>query len=68
MNPTALSPAFIAWWRVNRLGLWERLAVGDTEAEAFNALLDALAERKGGESIVLPRGRHPNATASRRSW
>jgi hypothetical protein len=40
-------------------------AAGDTEAEAFNGLLDALTGRPGGESIVLPRGRRPDQTANR---
>jgi hypothetical protein len=66
MNTTpTLSPAYIAWWRASRLDRWDRLAVGATHDEATNRMLDALAERKGGESIVLPRGRHPNQTAAR---
>ena len=62
----ASEPAFIAWYREDRSRQWERLAEGATHDDAFNAMLDALADRRGGESLVLSADRHPNETAGRR--
>jgi hypothetical protein len=62
----ASQSAFIAWYRANRLARWERIAKGATHDAATNAMLDALAGRRGGESIVLSSDRHPNDTANSR--
>jgi hypothetical protein len=63
-NTTAL---FIAWWRRSRRDRWEQLAEGATHDAATGAMIDALAGKRGGESIVLAAGRHPNTTANRRA-
>jgi hypothetical protein len=58
--------AYVAWYRANRLSRWERIAEGATLDDATNAMLDALAGRRGGESVVLSADRRPNDTAGRR--
>jgi hypothetical protein len=61
-----IQPAFVAWWRQSRGDRWEKLAEGQTHDDATNRMLDALAGKRGGESIVLAAGHHPNQTANRR--
>jgi hypothetical protein len=51
--------SWCGWFRPNKKIAWVKLAEGNTYSAALDALLDALASRKGGESMVLPAGRHP---------
>jgi hypothetical protein len=67
MTTTATTPAWRGWFRANRQCTWACLAEGDTYSETLDRLLDALASMKGGESVVLRGGAHPDGPPHNRS-
>jgi hypothetical protein len=61
----AIKNRFLGWWRPDRRTPWTRLARGETNEEAWGALLDALTSVRGGESIVLRGVENPNIRRQR---
>ena len=59
----AAPPAFIGWWRPNRRAAWAKLAEGASYDEALAQLLSALANVKGGDSLVTRAGTDLNRPA-----
>jgi hypothetical protein len=53
--------AWCGWYRESRRSRWQPVSEGNTPDEAFNRLLDYLdtAPSRGGESMILERGRKP---------
>jgi hypothetical protein len=63
--------SWVGWWRPGGGTEWTRLAEGDSYDECLAALLDALASVRGGDSMVIQAGRHPErppATFGRRRF
>jgi hypothetical protein len=58
---TVADPTIWLAWRRPRRGRWQVVATGQTEREAVERLLDAMAWTSGGswDSVVLPRGQEP---------
>ncbi|HWG41557.1 MAG TPA: hypothetical protein VN688_02140 [Gemmataceae bacterium] len=64
MNPTTpTSTPWGGWFRQNKRVRWTQLVSGDSYAEAWERLLDALAMTRGGESLVTMA--NPNCDAAR---
>jgi hypothetical protein len=58
---------FVGWFRPSRSARWERLAEGPTYGDCWAVLLERLpAKGAGGESVILPAGKHPDQAAARR--
>jgi hypothetical protein len=60
MDSTTAMGAWVGWWRARPGCTWTRLVAGDTYDDTLALLLDALAPVRGGDSVILPAGRHPD--------
>jgi hypothetical protein len=62
------TPAWSGWWRAGRRSPWRLLAGGADYHGCWQALLDVLEDQglRGGDSLVLAAGRHPDGAAVRR--
>lgn len=63
---TAPDHPWHGWYSTSRRHPWQRLAEGDTWDSCESLLQDRAAGLPSGETLVLPAGRHPDATAARR--
>jgi hypothetical protein len=55
-------PTWCGWHRAGNRLAWTKLTEQASEKECWRVLLDILHELpgRGGESVCLPAGRHPN--------
>jgi hypothetical protein len=60
VHHTTAMGSWCGWWRPGARYPWSKLATGDSFDECLTALLDALETVKGGDSLILAAGLHPD--------
>jgi len=69
-SPQAMDEkAFVGWHRADRRSPWQKLCRAVDERQCWTELLKALAgPPSGGDTIILPSGRQPDATLARTTY
>jgi hypothetical protein len=66
MNATTTTATrWAGWHRPTKHAAWLRLVDAEDYSDCWSRLLDATADKRGGESIVVAAGTDPNRGASR---
>jgi hypothetical protein len=60
MDTARTGEAWVGWFRSGPRHKWIQLVFGPSYDDTVNLLLNALANVKGGNRLVMPAGQHPD--------
>jgi hypothetical protein len=63
MTETETAEGYRAWWRPWPGARWQEIGRGSQAIGCWDAAVWTLAQRRGGDCVVLPADRHPDDPA-----